>query len=170
MDTTYKNILPIVTPFSDMGNHLRPPHKRSDTKLSVTPHFLLSDHLNLFLHHNTIPKSVTDIHLHTPTHGNTPIIATLFFSLPLTTPRNGSWWYWHHDGTPQQAMKINTQTTTAQHKNMLLVTLVISESQFTILMEVCFDPIIYFSMIYATIWYFLSVNSQLIFTPLLHMD
>ena len=46
----------------------------------------------------------------------------------------------------------------------------ISEPQFTFLMEICFDPIIYFSMIYATTWYFLSVNSQLIFTPSLPMD
>ena len=58
-------------------------------------------------------------------------------------------------------MKINTHPTTAQHTNMLPVMLVISESQFTFLMEVWFDPIIYFSMIYAVIWYFLSVNSQL---------
>ena len=49
MDTTYKNILPVVTPFSDMANHLQPPHIRSDTKLPVTPHFLLSGHLNFFL-------------------------------------------------------------------------------------------------------------------------
>ena len=68
-------------------------------------------------------------------------------------------------------MKINTHPTTAQHTNMLPVTLVMSESQFTLLlMEVCFDPITYFSMIYATIWYFPLVNYQLIFTPLLPID
>ena len=115
-------------------------------------------------HHNTIPNSATYIHLYTPTHRNTPTVATLFFSLPLITPHNGSWWYWQHDGTPQQALKINTHPTTAQQTNLHPVTLVISESQFTSLMEDCFDQIVYFSMIYTTIWYFLSVNSQLIFT------
>ena len=65
-------------------------------------------------------------------------------------------------------MKINTHPTTAQHTNMLPVMVVISESHFTFLMEVCFDPIIYFSKIYAIIWYFLSVNFQ--FTPSLPMD
>ena len=53
---------------------------------------------------------------------------------------------------------------------MLPVTVVISESQFAFLMEVYFDPIIYFSMVYVSIWFFLSVNSQLIFTRLLPMD
>ena len=101
---------------------------------------------------------------------NTPTVASLFFSLPLTTPQNGSWWYWQHGGTAPQALKINTRPTTAQHTNVLPVKLVISESQFTLLMEVCFDPIINFSMIYATIWYFLSVNSQLIFIPSVPMD
>ena len=48
-------------------------------------------------------------------------------------------------------MKINTHKTTAQHANMLPVVLVISDTQFIFLMEVCFDPMIYFSMIYATI-------------------
>ena len=79
-------------------------------------------------YHNTIPDSATYIHLHTPIHGNTPIVATLFFSLPLTTLSNGSWWYWQHNGDPQQAMKINTHPTTAQHTNVLPVTLVFSES------------------------------------------
>ena len=41
--------------------------------------------------------------------------------------------------TPQQAMKINTHPTTAQHMNMFPVMLVISESLFTFLMDVCFD-------------------------------
>ena len=54
--------------------------------------------------------------------------------------------------------------TTAQHTNVVPVMLVISESQFTFSMEVCFDPIIYSSVIYATIWSFSLVNSQLIFT------
>ena len=54
--------------------------------------------------------------------------------------------------------------TTAQHTNVVPVMLVISEFQFTFSMEVCFDPIIYSSMIYATIWSFSLVNSQLIFT------
>ena len=67
-------------------------------------------------------------------------------------------------------MKINTHPTTTQHTNLLPVMLVVSESQFTFLMGVCFDPIIYFSMIYATIWYFLLVNSQLIFTTSLPID
>ena len=67
-------------------------------------------------------------------------------------------------------MKINTHPTTMQHTNLLPVMLVVSESQFTFLMGVCFDPIIYFSMIYATIWYFLLVNSQLIFTTSLPID
>ena len=124
-------------------------------------------HTNM-AHHNTIPNSATYIHLHTPTHGNTSTAATLFFSLSPTTPHNRSWWYWQHDGTAQQAMKINTHPTTVQHTNMLPVMLVISESRFTFLMEVCFDPIIYFSKIYAIIWYFLSVNFQ--FTPSLPMD
>ena len=53
---------------------------------------------------------------------------------------------------------------------MLPVTVVISESQFAFLMEVYFDPIIYFSMVYVSIWFFLSVNFQLIFTRLLPMD
>ena len=111
-------------------------------------------------------------YLHTPTHGNTPTIATLFFSLHLTTPQNGSWWYLQHDETPQKAMKINTHPRTAQHTNMLPTYSqhVISESQFTFLTEVCFDPIIYFSMIYATTWHFLWVNYQLIFTPSLPID
>ena len=105
--------------------------------MPVTPRFLLSGHLNLYLpiqnlatfttisftphkhmvHYNTIPNSTTCIHLHTFTHKKTPTIATLF-SLPLTTPPNGSWWYWQHDGTTQHAMKINTSrnnSTTYQH-------------------------------------------------------
>ena len=152
-------------------------------------HTFYLDHLNLFypyktitfttilftphkhmVHHNTIPNSATYIHLHTPTPGNTSTVVTLFFSLPLTTQCSESWWYWQHDGTPQKAMKINTHPTTAQHTNMLPVMLVISESQFTFLMEVYFDPIIYCTTIYATMWCFLPVNSQLMFTPSLPMD
>ena len=133
------------------------------TNILFTPHKHMA-------HHNKIPNSATCIHLRPPTSRNITTVATLFFSLPLTTPRSGSWWYWKHDGTPQQAMKINTHAKTAQYTNVLPATLVIWESLLTFLMEVCFDLIIYFSMIYATIWYFLSVNSQLIFTPSLPMD
>ena len=49
----------------------------------------------------------------------------------------------------------------SQHTNMLPVTPVISKSQFTFWMKVCFVLIIHFSMIYATTWYFLKVNSPL---------
>ena len=133
------------------------------TNILFTPHKDMT-------HHSTIPNSATYIYLHTSTHRNIPTVASLFFSLPLTTPQNGSWWHWQYDGTARQAVKINTHPTTAQHTNVLPIKLVISESQFTLLMEVCFDPIINFSMIYATIWYFLSVNSQLIFIPSLPMD
>ena len=41
--------------------------------------------------------------------------------------------------------------TTARHTNAVILTLVISEFQLTFLMEGYLDPIIYFSMIYATI-------------------
>ena len=91
--------------------------------------------------------------------------------LSLPPPNNSTQWILvilKHDGTPQHAIKINTHPRTAQHTNVLPV-MVISESQFTVLMEVCFNPIIYFPMIYATIWYFLPVNSQVIFTPSLPM-
>ena len=60
--------------------------------------------------------------------------------------------------------KLWGSTFTQQHPNIPTCSL------FTFLMKVCFDPIIYFSMTYATIWYFLSVNSQLVFTPSLPMD
>ena len=48
------------------------------------------------------------------------------------------------DNMMEQAMKINAHLTTSQHTNVLPVPLVISESQFIFLMEVCFDLIIYF--------------------------
>ena len=134
---------------------------RIDKQLPVTPHFLLSGHLNLYLpiqnlgtfttiwftphkhmaHHNTIPNSATCIHLHTHTKTHPP---KLHYSSPspLTTLPNKPWWYWQHDGTPQHAWKSTHHPTTAQHTNMLPVMLVISESQFNFLMEVCFDPII----------------------------
>ena len=103
MDTTYKSILPIVTPFWDIG-------KSFTTTICKNWHTIAFDTVL-----STIwPNSATYIHLHTPTHINTSTVATLF-SLPLKTPHNGSWWYWQHDGTPQQTVKINTHSTTDQH-------------------------------------------------------
>ena len=139
-----------IWPSKPLSTYTKPSHPQPSCSL----------HTNTWLI-ATILNSATYIHLHTHIHGNTPVVGTLFFSLPLTTPRNGSWWYWQHDGTPQQAMKINTHPTTVEHTNVLPVTLVISESQFTFLMEVCFDPIIYFSMIYVIIFVF-SI-SELVF-------
>ena len=157
----------------------------------MMPRFLLSGHLNLYLpmqnpaaftiilstprkltaHHTTTPNTGTHRHLHTPTQANTPTVATLFFSLRLTTSQSWFWWCWQHDKTPQHAMKINTHhPTTAQNTNTLTLMLVISEFQFTFLLEVCSNPIIYFSMIYATISSFLSANSRVIFTPSSSMD
>ena len=171
MDTTYRNILPIVTPFSDLGKWFTTTIYKNwhiitcDTMFSIIwPSKPLSTYTkpsqskpSCSLHTNTwliTTQFLTQLLTYTyvpPTHGNTPTIATLFFFLPLTTPLNWSWWYWQHDGTPQQAMKISIHPATPQHNNMLPVMLVISEFQFTFLLEVSFDPIIYFWIIYATI-------------------
>ena len=65
-------------------------------------------------HHNTIPNSATYIHLHTPTRRSTLIVATLFFSLPLTASGNGSWWCWQHDGTSYEDQRSSNNITTYQ--------------------------------------------------------
>ena len=51
----------------------------------------------------------------------------------------------------------------------LTLMLIILEFQFTFLMEVCLNPIIYFFMIYANIRSLLSVNSRLIFDTSPHI-
>ena len=163
--TIYKNwhtiacdtILSTIWPSKPWSTYKKPSHLQP-----FTPHKHMA-------HHNTIPNSATYIHPHN-THTQKHIHPSCTILLP--PPNNSTQWILviQHDGTLQQAVKINTHPTTAQRTNVLPVMLVFSESQFTFLMEVYFDPMIYFSMIYTTICYFLSVNSQLIFTPSLLMD
>ena len=109
-------------------------------------------------HHNTIPNSAICILLHTPTHGNTPTIATVS-PLPLTTPCYGSWWYWQHDGTLQQAMRINMHPTTAQHTNMLPVYL-FNESLFwsnnIFLNDLCHYMVFFISEFLGSIYTFIT--------------
>ena len=136
--------------------------------MPVTPHLLLSDYLNLHLpiqnhhiHNHLVhstqthgspkhnselrylhPNSATYIQLHTLTHRDTPTVTTLFFS----PPNNSTQWTlvilttWWNSTTSYEDQRSSNNS---RHTNMLPVTLVISESLFTFLMEVYFDPLIF---------------------------
>ena len=146
--------------------------------MPVTLRLLLSDHLNLYLPiqnhhiHNHLVDS-TQIHgspqnnsklsyLHTPIYTHTQNHTHRSYTILLSCPNISTHWI--------LVILATWWNSTTSYEDQRSVALVISESQFTFLMEVCFDLIIYFSMIYVTICYFLSINSQLIFTPSLRMD
>ena len=83
-DTTYKNkysphhhSLPHFPLPRNLNLYLPIQHLAGFTTALFTPHKHMA-------HHNTT-NTATHKHLHTPTQANTPTVATLFFSLPLTT-------------------------------------------------------------------------------------
>ena len=169
MVTKYENILPIVTPFLGIHKSITTTiYKNWHTIASdTTPSSIwlskpsstytkpshsqpsCSLHTNTWLTKTQLRTQILTSklsYLHTTTYTHTQRHTHRNYTILLSPPNNSTQWTlvilttWWNSTTSYEDQRSSNNS---RHTNMLPVTLVISESLFTFLMEVYFDPLIF---------------------------